>query len=73
VFWHNVRMPDENSFTLRQVDQARGDLYGIDDNLEFLKIQIARLPTRAYVSRIALMATGTVWALIIAVAMMFAR
>jgi hypothetical protein len=73
VFWHNVRMPGKNSFTLRQVDQARGDLYGIDDNLEFLKIQIARLPTRAYVSRIALMATGTVWALIIAVAMMFAR
>jgi hypothetical protein len=50
--------------TLRQVDRARGDLYAIADDLEFLKEQLAHLPTRAYVSRLALMATGNVWALI---------
>ncbi|MFL5269492.1 MAG: hypothetical protein ACJ8AH_23375 [Stellaceae bacterium] len=54
----------------RQINQARGDLYAIADDLEFLKLQIASLPTRAYVSRLALMATGTVWALIGVVAML---
>jgi hypothetical protein len=39
-------MPDERSFTLRQIDQAYGDLYAIQDDLEFIKIQLARLPTR---------------------------
>ena len=34
--------------------------------------QLARLPTRAYVSRLALMAAGSVWALIAAVALLWA-
>jgi hypothetical protein len=33
---------DERSLTSRQIDQARGDLYAISDDLEFLKAQIAR-------------------------------
>ena len=32
-------------FTLRQADQIRGDLYGIQDDLDFIKVQLARLPT----------------------------
>ena len=56
-------MPDERSLTLRQVDQARGDLYAIADDLELLKVQLARLPTCAYFSRTLLMATASVWAL----------
>jgi hypothetical protein len=63
----------EHHFTLRQVDQARGDLYAIADEIEILKLQIANLPTRAYVSRLVLVATGSVWALIVAVAMILAR
>ncbi|MFL5268641.1 MAG: hypothetical protein ACJ8AH_18960 [Stellaceae bacterium] len=59
-------MSDDNQLTLRQIDQARG---AIADDLEFLKAQIAQLPSRDYVSRLALMATATVWALIGAVAM----
>jgi hypothetical protein len=39
---------DERSLTLQQIDQARGDLYGIADDLEFMKFQLSRLPTRAY-------------------------
>jgi hypothetical protein len=66
-------MPDDHQFALRQIDQARGDLYGIADEIEALKLQIAGLPTRAYVSRVALMATGTVWALIAVVALMVTR
>ena len=61
------------SLALREADQARGDLCAIADELEFLKTQIASVPSRAYVSRVALMATGSVWALIGAVAMMFAQ
>ena len=60
-------MRDEHAFELRQIDQTRGDLYAIADELEILKAQIARLPTRAFVSRLALMATGTLWALAAAV------
>jgi hypothetical protein len=66
-------MSDANHFTLRQIDQARGDLYGIADEIEALKLQIAALPSRAYVSRLALIATGTVWALIGAVALAASR
>ena len=39
-------MPDERPFTLRQIDQARGDLYALQDDLDFIKLQLARLPTR---------------------------
>jgi hypothetical protein len=65
-------MSDERTFTLQQVDQARGDLYAIADELEVLKSQIARLPSRAYVSRLALMASATIWVLIGLVALLFA-
>jgi hypothetical protein len=46
-------MADERSLTLRQVDQARGDLYAIGDDLEFIKTQLARLPTRKQLARTA--------------------
>jgi len=54
LFWHTVSMLDERQFTLRQIDQARGDLYAITDDLEFLKMQLARLPTRREFARTAL-------------------
>ena len=47
-------MPDERPFTLRQVDQAHGDLHAIADDLEFIKSQLARLPTRKELAQIAL-------------------
>jgi len=56
-------MPDDRQVTLHQIDQARGDLYAVAGELEVLKLQIAQLPSRSYVGRLALMATGTVWAL----------
>jgi hypothetical protein len=66
-------MPDEHTFALRQIDQARGDLYAIADEIEALKLQIAGLPSRAYVSRLALMATATVCCVIGFVALLLAR
>ena len=66
-------MSDHDTFALRQLDGARGDLYAIADELQALKLQIAGLPTRAYVSRVVLMATATIWALIVTVALILAR
>jgi hypothetical protein len=39
-------MHDERALTLRQIDQTRGDLDAISDDLEFIKFQLSRLPTR---------------------------
>lgn len=49
-----ARMPEgsDDRFTLRQIDQARGDLYAIHDELEFLRHQLARLPTRSAMLRL---------------------
>jgi hypothetical protein len=56
MFWHNgCGVPDDRSFTLRQVDQAPGDLYAIQDDLDFIKAQLARLPTRHEVWRAAML------------------
>jgi len=62
-------MPDENTFTLRQIDHARGNIYAIADELETVKMRLAQLPSRAYLCRIVLTATASVWALIAAVAL----
>jgi hypothetical protein len=59
-------MTDERSFTLQQVDQVRGDLYAIGDDLEFIKQQLARLPTRKGLARIALLVMFTTAALVLA-------
>jgi hypothetical protein len=63
-------MPADNQLTLRQIDQARGDLCALSDEIAALKLQIAGLPSRDYVSRLALMATSALGALIGAVALM---
>ena len=39
---------------MRQADAARSDLYAIGDDLEFIKTQLARLPTRKQLARTAL-------------------
>ena len=48
-------MPDEEQLSLRQADQIRGDLYGIQDDLDFIKVQLAQLPTRNEVWRAAML------------------
>ena len=54
ILWHTERM-DEDQLSLRQADQIRGDLYGIQDDLDFIEVQLARLPTRNEVWRAAMM------------------
>ena len=66
-------MLEKYPLTLRQTDQARTDFALIESNLEFLAGQLARVPTRAYVCKIALLATGSVWALITAVTLLMVR
>jgi hypothetical protein len=41
--------------------------------LDFLKMQVSWLPTRAWLSRMALMGFGSVWALLAVVALLLAR
>jgi hypothetical protein len=56
ILWHTGRMPpDEDQLSLRQADQIRGDLYGIQDDLDFIKVQLARLPTKNEVWRAAML------------------
>ena len=53
-------MPEGSErFTLRQADEARGDLYAIHEELEFLLHQLARLSTRKDSARLALLAMLT--------------
>ena len=47
----------ELRLTLRQADQARDDFAQILDELDFVKSQLARLPTRSEVSLIVLRLT----------------
>jgi hypothetical protein len=46
---------DEDQLSLRQADQIRGDLYGIQDDIDLIKHQIARLPTKNEVWRAAML------------------
>ena len=50
---------------VRQIDQARGDLHAIADDLEFIKTQLARLPTRTEMARTGLLVTLTTAALLL--------
>ena len=51
IFWHPVRMRDEDQLFLSPAapprsDRTRDDLYGIADDLEFIKVQLARIALR---------------------------
>jgi len=63
----------ERQFVLRQADQVRADFAAILDELSFVQQQLARLPTRAFVSRLALQATFGVLAAITAAALLLLR
>jgi len=55
-------MPDGYYLELHQIGQARGDLYAINEELAVIRMQLARLPTRNELARLALLAilTGAV-------------
>ena len=63
----------EYRLTLRQADQARQDFAEILDELDFVKLQLSRLPTRAWLSRMALIGFGSVWARLGVGALLLAR
>jgi hypothetical protein len=62
----------EHRLTLRQADQAREDFAEILDELDFVKLQLSRLPTRAWLSRMALMGFASLWALLAVILLMLA-
>ena len=62
----------EYRLRLRQADQAREDFAAILDELDFVKLQLSRLPTRAWLSRMALMGFASLWALLAVILLMLA-
>jgi hypothetical protein len=56
--------PSENALALRQADQARTDFALIERHLQLLSYQLSRVPTRAYLCRVLLVITASVWALL---------
>jgi hypothetical protein len=56
---------------LHQADQARTDFAAIEGDLQFIMGQLAQMPSRAYVSRVALMAMLSGSALTISLALAF--
>jgi hypothetical protein len=55
--------------TLRQTDQARSDFAAIESDLQLVMSQLAQLPTRAYLCRMLLLSTASLWAMLGAVAL----
>ena len=47
------RPPTEYELTLRQADQARADFAAIEDGIEFIIGQMARLPTQSHLAWVA--------------------
>jgi hypothetical protein len=62
--------PEEYELSLRQADQARANCAAIEDDLDFIKTQLALLPSRAEVARLILLATLATGALVLLVAML---
>jgi hypothetical protein len=48
-------MSDEHPLTLRQADEARADFAAIESDLDFIKSQLARVPTRTQLARYSLL------------------
>jgi hypothetical protein len=74
-------MPDEHILALRQAfakrrladgeaDQARTDYAVLESELEVMQTQLARIPTRAFLCSMLLLATASVWALLALVLLM---
>ena len=71
---YTVRSADKYPpLALRQADEVRNDFAAILDDLDFIKGQLARKPSRAWTSLLLLIGFGSVWALIAAIELMLAR
>jgi hypothetical protein len=57
-------MPNDYPLELRAADAARDDFAELLDELAFLKWQLARLPSRAWLATMGLIGFGSVWALL---------
>jgi hypothetical protein len=66
-------MTNDYPLALRQADAARDDFAAILEDLDFVKGQLARQPSRVWLSLLLLIGFGSVWALIAAVALILAR
>ena len=58
-------MLDEYPLNLRQADQARADFAAITDDLDSIKAQLARIPTRKELARLVLLGALATAALVL--------
>jgi hypothetical protein len=71
MLWRCPR--NQNASLCGQADEARADLYAIHDELEIIQQQLARLPTRRDMARIAVIAVLAGAALVVAAVELFGR
>ena len=57
-------MAEERTLTLYEIADARGALDTLGKEIEVLKMQLVRLPSRAFLCRTLLTATTPIWALL---------
>jgi len=69
----NLADDPEYRLALRQADKAREDFAILLDELDFLKLQLSRLPTRAWLSRMWLIGLASVWALLAVIVSLLVR
>ena len=66
-------MAEERKLTLHEIADARGHLDALCKEIGALKMELARLPSRAYVSRTVFTATVTISALLGAATLLLMR
>jgi hypothetical protein len=66
-------MSDDHTLALRQADQARADLAALESEIEVLQGQLALLPTRKELARLALLASTSGAALTTVLTLIFLR
>jgi hypothetical protein len=64
-------MPDEYNLTLRQADQIRTDVQGLETELQVIMAQLARLPPRWEVARLVLLGSALAAALVLCAELLF--
>jgi len=69
----NLADDPESHLALRQADKAREDFAILLDELDFLKLQLSRLPTRAWFSRMWLIGLASLWVLLAVIVSLLVR
>jgi hypothetical protein len=65
-------VPDDRPLAIRQADQLRVEIAALEDGIELVMAQLARLPTRVEMTRLVLLSTAA-GAVIVCLVMLLIR